>query len=497
MQRCSSFRGFSFNFRLFFNIFFNNFSNRHGSTRIYKTLQRSHQKSTESQVKSSITGHQLRRSSSTPSLKRCWICQSCKCINASVTWHCLNCECVSFIAPIYKGTLQKPADSMSVSADKTAAATIIGYDQIKGTTTQSQSTKRKSTDGSASIGKGAAGVGNSSNRFDDNYAFSVSPTTDYYIQQLKYNEVTRYQPNNALYLWQRRRANKSTPNIVQAFAHCNPRSQEFSDQLFGERIFSVNKSNAFATTNRTANGTTLVRNAVTPTHEIHQFTRFATKSAVRETIAKKMCRHGAACGGCHMCRVNDDGCSINAGDSSRFTITTLSRKHSVPGDVGDKRMQTRNSGVLIAVRDWSKTAIVEPSNQNAEADDYYERLRTSDTVDGRGENGGPLYAVVNKMNKTKNRQIPSTADQTKFTYIGISPTGNSKAAKSEAESIARQAQQNNMHSSDATALANAINMNSVNNNGILVNECVTAVNPDFSTKIWKGAKKTPNDSQKR
>lgn len=385
---------------------------------------------------------------------------------------------------------------MSVSADK-SASTITGFDQIKGT--QLQSTKRKSADGSVSCGSGERGhADNSSNRFDDNYAFSVSPTTDYYIQQLKYNEVTRYQPNNALYLWQRRRGNKSVPNIVQAFAHCDQRTQEFPDQLFGERIFSVNKSNAFATTNRTANGTTLVRNAVTPTHEIHQFTRFATKSAVRETIAKKMCRHGGACGGCHMCRVNDDGIVMNTGDSSRFTITTLSRKQTLPGDVADNRTMSRNPGVLIAVRDWSKTAIVEPTNPNATTDDYYERLRTSDTVDGTGENGGPVYAVVNKVNKTKNRKVPSTADQTKFTYIGISPTGNSKAAKSEAESIARQTQQNNMHSSSsATALVNAINMNSVNNNGIPVNECVTAVNPDFSTKIWKGAKKTPNDSQKR
>lgn len=396
---------------------------------------------------------------------------------------------------------------MSISADKTIAIT---YDKIK---SSQATTKRKSTDGSCALGVVANSSDNSispdggNNRCRGQYEFSVSPTTDYYIQQLKYNEVTRYQPNNALYLWQRRRANKSVPNIIQALSRCDQMTQEYSDQLFGERIFSVNKSNAFTTNRPHDNGGTLIRNAVTPNHEIHQFTRFATKSAARESIAKKMCRHGTACSGTgnNKCMPNNDGQLNNSGDSSRFTITTLARKHSLPNNADDNRTMTRNPGVLIAVRDWMKTGVVESVSNNSSSVDYYERLRTTDedrpigtsTTNNDDCDSGPIYAMVNKMNKAKQQQ-QNNREQTKFTYIGISPTGNSKAANTEIDAIGKHSQPDNNHSS-TVALANAINMSSVNNNGIPVNECVTmatTVNPDFSTKIWKGAKKMQNDSQK-
>lgn len=403
---------------------------------------------------------------------------------------------------------------MSVGTDK-AAVNHTNYDKTRAKhVVAAASTKRKSSDGSGDgVGGGVAtvtAISDRANRFRDNYGgFSVSPTTDYYIQQLKYNEVTRYQPNNALYLWQRRRANKSVPNIVQAFGRCDHwTAQAHSDQLFGERIFSVNKSNAFAATNRGDNCVALMRDARTPTHEIQQFTRFATKSAARESIAKKMCRHGTACAGCQRCQVTDDGHLTSAGDSSRVTITTLSRKSALPS-TADNRPMPRNPGVLIAVRDWSKTAIVAPLKNDGvsgddEQDECYERLRqtgTDRTIDGDRENG-PVYAMVNKEMKTKNVQpigrTTAAGEQTKFTYIGISPTGNSKAAKTDTELIEKQTQQNSGQGSTAT-LSDAISMNSVNNNGIPVNECVTmstGVNPDFSTKIWKGAKKAQNEAQK-
>lgn len=394
---------------------------------------------------------------------------------------------------------------MSVGPDK-ANHNVANYDKVRAKQAAAASTKRKSSDGGGGgSGSGATVTPTSgpTNRFRDNCGLSASPTTDYYIQQLKYNEVTRYQPNNALYLWQRRCANKSVPNIVQAFGRCDHWAQAHSDQLFGERIFSVNKSNAFAATNRGDNCAALMRNAITPTHDIHQFTRFATKSAARESIAKKMCRHGTACAGCQRCQANDDGHLTSAGDSSRFTITTLSRKHSLPS-TADNRTMPRNPGVLIAVRDWSKGAAVVAATSDDGSDACYERLRQTSSeraADGDRENG-PVYAVVNKM-KGKNlqpigRTTAAAGEQTKFTYIGISPTGNSKAAKADTELIGQHTQPSSGQSSTA-ALSDAISLNSVNNNGIPVNECVTmssGVNPDFSTKIWKGAKKPSNEAQK-
>lgn len=58
--------------------------------------------STRKYVKNSI---ELFHHFSNPSLNRRWICDKCDTDNNSVTWHCLICDTVSYLAPIYKETL--------------------------------------------------------------------------------------------------------------------------------------------------------------------------------------------------------------------------------------------------------------------------------------------------------------------------------------------------------------------------------------------------------
>ncbi|TMW46568.1 hypothetical protein DOY81_008351 [Sarcophaga bullata] len=94
-------------------------NNRNEYKRVYKSLlrgclkrpQRNQQnlpancidcENTRKYVKNSI---ELFHHFSNPSLNRRWICDRCDTDNNSVTWHCLICDTVSYLAPIYKETL--------------------------------------------------------------------------------------------------------------------------------------------------------------------------------------------------------------------------------------------------------------------------------------------------------------------------------------------------------------------------------------------------------
>lgn len=533
---------------------------------------RSHHKhnSTESQRESSsnsssdVTDHhehlvQLKRSNSTPSLKRCWLCTSCKVLNNSVTWHCLNCECVSLVAPIYKDTLQKGCIRTDTITDKDS-------NQINNT-----KCKLKPISNSVScVGKFITGAMNQSslNGFDRYNRYSHrhmdlcpvlvaanSSPGECYVNQVKFNEVTRYRPVGGLCPLNRHLENKSLPNIADAFKESSMPTQELSENFFGERIFTVNKPNAFApmtTTNTTNHGDiSSARKALTPMHDIHKFTRFATKSAARESsVVKKMCTPGEACRMCNLGRCQNDTFAMNKNqlenplDTSRFTITTLSRNNAVKSTDKNHQTLSRNGGVLIAVRDWSmeKSAVLNKnsgiSTTPMSPDNYYEILRnpnnnaTPETQSNKDcnrtaktqthiyensvsatkpESNGPIYAVVNKMNKAKNTkpqpaQALKSPEQTKFTYIGISPTtGNVKSIKSaataavnEADALYASAQKNTQHNNNHSNNNNGVcltsvmsNLNSVNNNnGVPSNDCTPpATNAEFSTKVWKGNKK--------
>ncbi|XP_055303942.1 calpain-D-like [Sitodiplosis mosellana] len=554
-------------------------SNGLKSKRIYKTLLRSHYKhnSTESQrdpsssSSSDVTDHhehlvQLRRSNSTPSLKRCWLCTSCKVLNNSVTWHCLNCECVSLVAPIYKDTLQKGCIRKEIITTKDS--------------NQSNNAKCKSKPipNSVSCGKLVTDAMNQSplNGFDRYNRFlhrqsnacpvlvaANSSPGECYVNQVKYNEVTRYRPVGGLCPLNRHLENKSLPNIVDAFKESGMQTQELSENFFGERIFTVNKPNTFtvapAATNHSINS---ARKALTPTHEIHKFTRFATKSAARgSSVVKKMCTPGEACRMCNLGRCQNETFTANKNqsenplDTSRFTITTLSRNSAVKSTDKNQTL-SRNGGVLIAVRDWSMEKSPVPKNNGITTapmspDNYYEILRNPNNnatleqsnkdcnrttksqkhiyensiLAAKPESNGPIYAVVNKMNKMKNTkpqpaQALKSPEQTKFTYIGINPTSNVKPIKAavaattavaaDSDALYASTQKNSQHNNNLSNNNNGVCLTSVmsslnslnNNNGVPLNDCTPpATNAEFSTKVWKGnkkpmeANKTINSSQ--
>lgn len=558
------------------------------SKRIYKTLLRSHHKHSSSEshrgdsvsTSSDVTDPPdtvLKRSSSTPSLKRCWLCQPCSVLNNSVTWHCLNCECVSIVAPIYKDTLQKGcirADteaatnkdnhnfnnnarckskpiSSSVSCNKLGALNAMNQSSSS-TSSQTTTTITPSLSSSTQRHIDIERYNRFSHRPMDMCPVLVAANStagDLYVKQVKYNEVTRFRPVGGLCPLNRHIENKSLPNIFDAFRESNAMpTQEMSENFFGERILTVNKPNALASSGATTmtHGINSARKAVTPIHEIHKFTRFATKSAVRESAIKKICTAKEACRMCNLGRCNNDNFPSNKNqsenplDTSRFTITTLSRNNAVKTKDKNQTL-TRNGGVLIAVRDWSMEKSPVPKNGCSTApmspDSYYEILRNpnnnaapesnnkennrvaktqqpacaiyENSVSAvKIENNGPIYAVVNKMNKTKNTKQTVTNAQglrspelTKFTYIGMSPTTNVIPNKLTTESDAalhastKSSQHNNNHNSNNNngALTNVMpSLNSVNNNNGVSssNECTpTATNVEFSTKVWKGNKK--------
>lgn len=531
---------------------------------------------------------ELKRSNSTPSLKRCWLCQSCKVLNNSVTWHCLSCECVSLVAPIYKDTLQKGCIRPEQTATKDT--NLNNHTRCK---------SKQNISNSVSCNKLQTGAMNQQQQqqqppqpqqqqqqyqsplseFDRlNHRYSNRPmdlcpvlmaatnsTGDCYVKQVKYNEVTRYRSVGGLCPLNRHHENKSLPNIVDAFMETNVMrpKQEISDNFFGERIFTVNKPNAFtmsATAIKTAtanHGINSARKALTPMHEIHKFTRFATKSAARESVVKKMCTPGEACRMCNLGRCQNDAFvttnhknpTENPLDTSRFTITTLSRNNAIRSTDKNQTL-TRNGGVLIAVRDWSMEKTVTPNKNGVPTstpmspDSYYEILRNpnnnaatdvnkennrisksqthiyenSVTPTAKPDANGPIYAVVNKMNKTKNTKLQSaqslrSPDQTKFTYIGMSPTSNVKSSKStmvvESDALYATAKSSSQHNNNLsnnnsnnnngvlTNMMPSLNNNVNNNNGLPMSECTpTSTNVEFSTKVWKGNKK-PIESTKK
>lgn len=640
-------------------------------------------------------------------------------LNNSVTWHCLNCECVSVVAPIYKDTIQKGciranvgfANATAAAAPKTTNNTTNANANVDPTTTTAaaaatainnkdnntvhvtnnfnhKSVKCKSkspvcVDGSKSIvAVNLMNPTTASSRIDFDHrrmhryhshrSMDVCPVLvaaqstpgECYVNQIKFNEVTRFQSVAGLCPLNRHQENKSLPNIVDAFHGYDGSDRRIlsndqqsattpsmlSENFFGERIFTVNKPQPFlsidsatATLGKTATVYGSIRNsarnkAITPTHEIQKFTRYATKSAVRESsVVKKMCTPGEACRMCNMGRCsggggaggNDSNSSFsivhnntrnqmleNPLDTSRFTVTTLSRSNNALIKSKDRNQTTlsRNvgGGVLIAVRDWSAqekcggmtakngispssshfggNAVIPlspPSSSTAAAaagssDSYYEILRNPNNNAGAGatsiiasesnkellnnrmakvqaqaqshiyensssggsgkmaESNGPIYAVVNKMNKTKNVKALGGAtaveslkspEQTRFTYIGMSKPMKSMAitaatnttsttqAVMDSDSIfasgktSTSTNNNNNNSSSSSshisnnnngALTNNVmmpslnnvnnNNNNNNNNGVSssTNDCSTpivATNADFSTKVWKGQKK--------
>lgn len=199
------------------------------------------------------------------------------------------------------------------------------------------------------------------------------------------------------------------------------------------------------------------------------------------------------CGVCNQtrCMSSNMGSSSGGGsstnDTSRFTITTLSRSESMTGRNKNSTMP-KNGGVFVAVKDWSVDApapmaetptVLRYGGASANIgggsggdgrvgatttvvmqDNYYEILknpnnnppyenqaiiqakekehvkviatkagqqhmyenqliRTESHQQQQQQANEPIYAIVNKMNKSKHKQ----SDTAKYTFIGLTPSG--------------------------------------------------------------------------
>lgn len=326
---------------------------------------------------------------------------------------------------------------------------------------------------------------------------------DCYVKQPKYNIVTRYRAIDGRYNFHGGRTNRSLSSIVDAFRANNETTTD--DTFFGERIFTINYNRP------NAKSTQQIANS-----DIKRFTHFAAKSAVGESGLQRK-----------NCTANDDECQSNE-PMSRFTVTTLSRNASMR-TMDNNLTLPRNGGVFVAVRDWStatSTAQIDSENDNYyeilknpnnnETQHTYENSTQQPKTAGDESNGLPIYAVVNKANKMKNRQSIG-ADSTKFTYIGMSPStaDDTKTSDSFYATIRRSSPNN---SSNANAINNNGNpvASAGNNNGnnkrfscsdADAKDSATHVSITSSTdkphsetsqiyaKVWKGPKK-PMDSQK-
>lgn len=493
------------------------------SKRTYKTLLRSclkqkpidNTKPLRRQIDRRNDLHdRLVRSSSTPSLKRCWLCQSCELLNNSVTWHCLNCECVSFIAPIYKETIHRSNTKSSITSvvctigaensDTSKDVTLKIIPNMEDTPMNNgRNTKCphcifRQTDGQLCYHRLQSRL---------HQCTASSRGDDCYVKQPKYNIVTRYRAIDGRHNFHGK-ANRSMSSIVDAFRVNSETATD--DAFFGERIFTINYNRPNAGPAQTANS------------DIKRFTQFAAKSAAGENILQRTNSTG------------NGGERQNIDAMSRFTVTTLSRDASMRS-MNKNLTLPRNGGVFVAVHDWSTASTPTPTaHADNENDNYYEILKNPNnnvaqhTYENSGEslkvagtdesNGMPIYAVVNKANKMKNRQPIVGADSTKFTYIGMSPsTANAKTSDSFYATIRRSSPNN---SSIANAINNNGNMvstgtasnNNANNKRFSCSDVdgkdapthvsitCSADKPHSETsqiyaKVWKGPKK-PMDPQK-
>lgn len=360
----------------------------------------------------------------------------------------------------------------------------------------------------------------------------IGQTTKVGPEQKSFDD-SKYYVQNGLY-YSNRKINKSLSSITDSFG-AGGGIENSSSSIFGERIvYAKNRPNTLLvsedmnTRRTTSKGTSesYVRQLSVPNPQQAQFNDFITLNVEEQTTTTTTTtiKRSILCDVCGVCNQNRCSRSINNSNnepSSRFTITTLSRASS---NQTLKNHQTlpRNGGVFIAVRDWSTDATrsqqKEParivSRTNSIQDGYYEILKNpnnppyenqtiinkeleqSHTYENSQHAQEPIYAVVNKMNKTKNK-IQSQQSEPKFTYIGM----NAKSVNSN-----NSAQPPPKPLSEPDSLYASIGPNkSVDGDGgkslsshITITSSVDHPGSDTSeiyAKVWKGPRKSL-DSQK-
>lgn len=267
----------------------------------------------------------------------------------------------------------------------------------------------------------------------------------------------KYYVQDGLY-YSNRKINKSLSNITDLFGgHPLDRTD---DAVFGERVFKSQRPNSLVVNDGSLRRTTskgtinsgvtspYIRQLSVPNGESDQFRDLVGSTSPRSlSSGSGSLQRRSQCDVCGVC--NQTRCSSNSGESTgRFTITTLSRSEHLPGSQAStlkNRTLPRNGGVFVAVGNWTTTddnhkpAITRPLASSDVS--YYEVLKNPNSNNNQPlyetpltmhqqpspqqhlyENHQPqmpvstkcepIYAVVNKMNKTRHHRSfeqPSSA----------------------------------------------------------------------------------------
>lgn len=349
----------------------------------------------------------------------------------------------------------------------------------------------------------------------------------------------KYYVHDGLY-YSNRKINKSLSSINDAFnggAEVVQQPNNSAAGIFGERVDCARSRAALENQRRTScKGTSeYVRRqlSVTSSQPFGEFT--TTAQPLKQITTAKRSILCEVCGICNQNRCSR-GSVDNAEPMSRFTITTLSRmSHHRGGSVNQpaSNMQTlpRNGGVFVAVRDWSIAVAAEARNQPSlvtPPDTYYEILKNpnnnppyeNQAIINKAKESylyenqpillpqEPIYAVVNKMNKTKNKLVTQQSEP-KFTNVGMAAGGKFGVPSTQAQQKPLS-EPESLYASIGAGGMGALNNNqqrlpSLDNDGddektshITITSCADHTGSDTSeiyAKVWKGPRKSL-DSQK-
>lgn len=348
---------------------------------------------------------------------------------------------------------------------------------------------------------------------------------------------SKYYVQNGLY-YSNRKINKSLSSITDSFSGGG--GIENNGSIFGERIvIGKNRPNTLLVNeemnNRrtTSKGTTesYTRQLSVPNPQQGQFNDFIASHIVEHhqpVTNTTTIKRSILCDVCGVCNQNRCSRSISSSSNetpSRFTITTLSRAASSNQTLKNHQTLPRNGGVFVAVRDWCTDAHSQQipvrsgeSRTNSIQDGYYEILKNPNnppyenqeiiskeqettnnahTYENQQQVQEPIYAVVNKQNKTKNK-LQSQQSEPKFTYIGMNASKSSATGISLVQPSKPLSEPDSLYASIAPLNSKKLPTDSNNTSHITITSSVDHPGSDTSeiyAKVWKGPRKSL-DSQK-
>lgn len=299
------------------------------------------------------------------------------------------------------------------------------------------------------------------------------PSIQNQSKKLSFDESISYRTtttNNEHIYYSNRKINKSLSSISDPIG-------SVTGTVFGEKInSSTNRPNSLIVTSNFEERTTIRRSFRCNTNQDQQFRNLQQPPIYNNCTI--------LCDVCGICNKNQ--CS-NQEQNSRFTVTTISRSESLTNRVKNLTL-LKNGGVFVAVRDWFAAATpISSGNIQLQKNDgsYYEMLRNAQKStlqlqpNVRQE---PIYAVVNKANKNKNKL------ETKFSYVGIAEQNNGNRLESDGGGGGGGQPINDMKTTHITTTISGNSCNNIDSGG-------TSDSSSIYAEVWKGPRKSL-DSQK-